>query len=58
MVLFRIADGPISYWGLQRLLCHRFPRLLPDAIDNALGQLRRLKFIECYEGKWRVSREA
>jgi hypothetical protein len=56
VILFRIADGPISYQGLMRLFCHRFPRILPDAVECAIAQLHRLKFIECHRGKWRVSR--
>lgn len=58
VILFRIAEAPVTYQQLKRWVRLQWPRILPDAIDHALGGLARLQFVECVNGRWRVSHEA
>lgn len=54
VILWRIAEGPISYPGLMRLIRYRAPRILPDAVDVTIAALSRDGFIECVRQQWRI----
>lgn len=58
MILFTLAECPMSYEHLMRWVRVQHPRIVPDAVDEALTVLIRLQFIECRQGRWRISHEA
>lgn len=58
VILFTLAECPMTYANLVRWVRLQWPRIVPDAIDHAVSQLHRMQFIECVDQRWRVSHEA
>ncbi len=50
----RIKLGAVTYRNLERWVRLQWPRIQPAAIESAVGELSRHKFIECHEGLWKV----
>lgn len=58
VIVFALADAPMTIEHLQRWVRLQWPRILPEAVEATVAQLSRLNFIECRRGKWRISHEA
>jgi Fe2+ or Zn2+ uptake regulation protein len=54
-LLWRIADGPVSYEHLLRWVRIQWPRILPEAVARSVSELRTLGLVECIGQEWRVN---
>lgn len=54
VILFQLAETPMTAAHMTRWVRIQHPRVLPDAVGAALCTLRTEGWIECVAGKWRV----
>lgn len=54
VILFQLAETPMTYELISRWVRIQWPRVLPDAIGAALCELRTAGFVECAAQQWRV----